>query len=132
MAALLRSSCAVLSRQFPFSCLARKSLKPHEKTVVKRIGAEAGFSSASPNTATTTPVKDVILYSHENRKFHRNVNTFGFMQLLFWLSLAEYSTSLLDKPDGETNADEETTNQRKSSEDQKLGKVLPQIFAGVG
>lgn len=53
------------------------------------------FSGKSAWEVDTNVAKDVVLYSHENSKFHKNLNLFAITQLGFWLYLAEFSMSTL-------------------------------------
>jgi len=129
MAALVRSSSIGLSRHFSLRCFTRLACRSCEKTGIKKTGT--AYSTASSNTANTDPVKDVILYSDKNSRFHKYVNMFGLAQLLIWLSLAEYSTKVTNEP-VEGDADEKVAEQLRNSEDEKAGIGFAQLFAGLG
>ena len=43
----------------------------------------------------TRVVKDVVLYSYENTRFHKLLNIFALSQFVFWIYLAEFSASTL-------------------------------------
>ena len=53
------------------------------------------FQAKLPWEIDTNVVKDVVLYNHENRRFHRLLNFFGLAQFTFWICLAEFSMSTL-------------------------------------
>nr|CAG4649020.1 EOG090X0JX7 [Polyphemus pediculus] len=56
------------------------------------------FSTKPSWELDTNVIKDVILYSHENPRFHKVLNIFALSQLFIWIYLAEFSLSLKDAP----------------------------------
>lgn len=69
--------------------------KSYNSVVQKYTNSSSRFSTKHSWEVDTNVTKDVILYSHNNEKFHRYLNLFALTQLGFWLYLAEFSMSTL-------------------------------------
>jgi len=130
MTTLLRSTPFLLSRHIPFRCLTPVT-RSNDRTVMKRIATTVKFSTVHTDQVKTNLVKDVILYSNKNSRLHRNINIFGLTQLLFWVSLAEYST-YTTKKSHTGDGSEEVPNVKQNSEERKPENGFAQLFVGLG
>lgn len=89
---LLRSNC----RPLFVSCWpnALGKLTRQQSTIQK-----FGLTGNRPFDINTSPVKDVILYKHENPRYYKMLNVFAISQFIFWSYLSIFSyTSLRDAP----------------------------------
>lgn len=82
--------------------------KYNNSVAQKYTNSSTKFSTKHSWELDTNVTKDVILYSHNNDRFHRYLNLFALTQLGFWLYLAEFSMSTLrdvpvKKEDSETS-----------------------------
>ena len=66
------------------------------------------LSTKAPWEVETNVVKDVVLYSYENARFHKILNLFAITQFIFWIYLAEFSMSTLK--DAPTDKQETSEN----------------------
>nr|CAG4649855.1 EOG090X0JX7 [Scapholeberis mucronata] len=69
--------------------------KSNTSVAQKYTNSSSRFSTKHSWEVDTNVTKDVILYSHNNERFHRYLNLFALTQLGFWLYLAEFSLSTL-------------------------------------
>ena len=93
MSALLKLSSIYQnwSKSFPLFTRRVDLLK---NSAVKKLN-KSRFSTKQAWEIDTNVQKDVILYTHNNERFHKYMNIFAITQLGFWLYLAEFSMSTL-------------------------------------
>lgn len=100
-------------RHWPVSqwkLLTNRPIDPFKNTnaVTRWFNNSSRFSTKHSWEVDTNVTKDVVLYSHHNKQFHKYLNLFALTQLGFWLYLAEFSLSTLkdvpvQKPETETD-----------------------------
>ena len=81
----------------------------------------------------TNVVKDLVIYSHDNEKFHKFLNVFAVAQLVFWLFTATASMSMRDTPVKE-DIDKEKLRwyQTVNLGEKKFRNGITAMYIGVG
>lgn len=104
MSALLKLSSSVCRNWSLSRTYSNHLLK--ENSTVKKFLNTTRFSTKHSWEVDTNVTKDVVLYIHNNPRFHRYLNLFAITQFGFWLYLAEFSLSTLrDIPVQKTESD---------------------------
>lgn len=79
----------------------------------------------------TKVVRDTIIYSHENSKFHKFLNIFAIAQFGFWLFTASVSMSMRDTPVSKNNENEIWYKQVNLGE-KRFKNGITATYIGVG
>nr|CAG4651502.1 EOG090X0JX7 [Simocephalus serrulatus] len=104
MSGLLKLSSSVCRNWSLSRTYSNQLLK--ENSTVKKFLNTTRFSTKHSWEVDTNVTKDVVLYIHNNPRFHRYLNLFAITQFGFWLYLAEFSLSTLrDIPVQKTESD---------------------------
>lgn len=106
MSALLKLSSCVCRNWSQSIRVYSKRLLLEDNSTVKKIVNTTRFSTKHSWEVDTNVTKDVVLYIHNNPRFHKYLNLFAVTQFAFWLYLAEFSLSTLrDIPVQKTESD---------------------------
>lgn len=127
MSVLLRFAISVKSIPSGFPRLGRI----WEGVSFKKIGQSAQLSTKYVWDVNTKVVKDTIIYSHENHKFHKFLNIFAVAQLGFWLFTATVSMSMRDTPVSKSSESEIWYKQINLGE-KKFKNGITAMYIGVG
>lgn len=106
MSALLKLSSSVCRN---WSLPVRYRLLKDNSTVKKFVNTTR-FSTIQAWEVDTNVTKDVVLYIHNNPRFHKYLNLFAITQFGFWIYLAEFSLSTLRDIPVQKTAEPDTNN----------------------
>ena len=98
---------------------------------VKKIGQVAQLSTKYVWDVNTKVVKDTVIYSNENSKFHKFLNIFAVAQFGFWLFTATVSMSMRDTPVSKKSESEIWYKQVNLGE-KKFKNGITAMYIGVG
>jgi len=126
----MRLACSTV-RSLPFTF--HRTSRISDKVPIKSINCTAKFSTNYAWDVNTNVVKDLVIYSHDNEKFHKFLNVFAVAQLVFWLFTATASMSMRDTPVKE-DIDKEKLRwyQTVNLGEKKFRNGITAMYIGVG
>nr|CAG4642947.1 EOG090X0JX7 [Evadne anonyx] len=127
MSGLLRFAISVKSIPSGFPRFSRIG----ENVSWKKTGHSAQLSTKYIWDVNTKVIKDTVIYSYENQKFHKLLNIFAVGQFGFWLLTATVSMSMRDTPVSKNNESEIWYKQVNLGE-KKFKNGITAMYIAVG